>query len=159
MGVKPSNFTLSVLVKLANRGKRPDKAFELCKEITQKYHFRLNIHVYNNLVHACTAHGNSQKGIATLEKLLSERVRPDMRTYALLLRGCISEGSAQDADGLLRSALGVEGGHPSLARFPASAVRPNERLPADLMMEIIHGIERLPRQQSISMKLRKDLNM
>merc|ERR1719145_143564 len=31
-GVAPSNFTLSVLVKLANRSHRVEKAFELCED-------------------------------------------------------------------------------------------------------------------------------
>ena len=51
-GVRPSNFTLSVLVKLASRGHRLERVFEFCEEISRKYHFRLNIHVHNNLMHA-----------------------------------------------------------------------------------------------------------
>merc|ERR1712032_1390749 len=54
-GVRPSNFTLSVLVKLARRSRQPEKAFELCKELAQQYNLRLNVHVYNNLIHACTS--------------------------------------------------------------------------------------------------------
>merc|ERR1719410_505159 len=33
-GVQVSNFTLSVLVKLATRSRRPEKAFDLCKELS-----------------------------------------------------------------------------------------------------------------------------
>ena len=47
-GVRPSNFTLSVLVKLASRSHRLERALELCEEISRKCRFRLNIHVYNN---------------------------------------------------------------------------------------------------------------
>merc|ERR1719220_458835 len=59
-GVRPSNFTLSVVAKLAIRNKRPEKAFELCEQISHNYHIRMNIHVYNNLVQACTCVDDNQ---------------------------------------------------------------------------------------------------
>merc|ERR1719388_429803 len=39
-GVQPSNFTLSILVKLMNRARRLEQAFALVEEITQTYNFR-----------------------------------------------------------------------------------------------------------------------
>merc|ERR1719313_2980899 len=38
-GVKPSNFTLSVLVKLVGRARKLDEAFSLVEQITKKYKF------------------------------------------------------------------------------------------------------------------------
>merc|ERR1719203_623870 len=80
-GVRPSNFTLSVLVKLATRSRRPEKAFDLCKELAQKYNLRLNVQVYNNLVHACTTNLDMQHALQVLEQMLQEKIRPDVRTY------------------------------------------------------------------------------
>eukprot|EP00408_Alexandrium_pacificum_P066515 CAMPEP_0171177104 /NCGR_PEP_ID=MMETSP0790-20130122/12071_1 /TAXON_ID=2925 /ORGANISM="Alexandrium catenella, Strain OF101" /LENGTH=903 /DNA_ID=CAMNT_0011641999 /DNA_START=90 /DNA_END=2797 /DNA_ORIENTATION=- len=62
-GVSPSNFTLSVVVKLANRAKRPERAFELAEELSRKYHLQLNVHVFDNLVHACTNHGDMRRAV------------------------------------------------------------------------------------------------
>merc|ERR1719413_177588 len=62
-GVAPSNFTLSVLVKLASRCKRPEKAFQLSEEISQKYNFKLNVHVYNNLLQTSLHHSTVQRSI------------------------------------------------------------------------------------------------
>merc|ERR1719359_2372472 len=42
-GVPPSNFTLSILVKLMNRARRLDRAFALVEEITKKYNFWPNV--------------------------------------------------------------------------------------------------------------------
>merc|ERR1719456_1337361 len=39
-GVKPSNFTLSVLVKLYNRSRNLDKGFDVVEQITKKYRFK-----------------------------------------------------------------------------------------------------------------------
>merc|ERR1719456_887370 len=57
-GVPPSNFTLSVLVKLCSRAKILNRAFEIVEEISSKYKFRLNVHVYTNLIQACILHND-----------------------------------------------------------------------------------------------------
>merc|ERR1719182_593262 len=48
-GVQPSNFTLSILVKLMNRARKLDQAFALVEGITKRYNFKANVHVYTNL--------------------------------------------------------------------------------------------------------------
>merc|ERR1719284_1359250 len=85
-GVQPSNFTLSVLVKLMNRARRLDQAFTLVHEITQKYNFKPNVHVFTNLVHACISNKQLSRGMKVLEQMVTERVVPDSRTYAILVR-------------------------------------------------------------------------
>merc|ERR1719428_429940 len=47
--VRPSNFTLSILVKLMNRTRRVDQAFSIVQEMSQKYDIKPNVHVYTNL--------------------------------------------------------------------------------------------------------------
>merc|ERR1719214_182494 len=42
-GVAPSNFTLSILVKLMNRARRLDRAFSIVEEISKKYRFHPNV--------------------------------------------------------------------------------------------------------------------
>merc|ERR1719482_460014 len=66
-GVRPSNYTLSVLVKMANRGKKLGKAFELYKELSSKHNFRMNVHVFGNLIQACIAHREVSRGMSVLE--------------------------------------------------------------------------------------------
>merc|ERR1712151_438993 len=84
-GVAPTNFTLSVLVKLASRCKQPEKAFQLSEDISQKYSFKLNVHVYNNLVQTCMYNSTIQKSLEVFSKMVREAVKPDVRTYKLLL--------------------------------------------------------------------------
>merc|ERR1719393_103489 len=54
-GVAPSNFTLSLLVKLMNRARRLDRAFSIVEEISKKYRFHPNVHVYTNLIQGCAS--------------------------------------------------------------------------------------------------------
>jgi len=148
-GVRPTNFTLSVLVKMANRGRKVNKAFELCEELSAKYSFRLNVHVFSNLVHACVQHNDLPRGIAVLERMLQERVRPDMRTYSLLLKACIETRKGKDADGILRAAMGLSDPHLQLANFSKAAMQPLGGLPADLISEVLQGLLDVCREESL----------
>jgi pentatricopeptide repeat protein len=115
-GVQLSNFTLSVLVKLMNRAYRVDQAFSLVQDISKKYKFKLNVHVYTNLIQACISNRQVSRAMDTLETMVKENVYPDSRTYKLLVRGSIASGCYEQADALLRGALGLQGAHWIVAR-------------------------------------------
>jgi pentatricopeptide repeat protein len=139
-GIKPSNFTLSVLVKLASRSRRLDRAFLLCEELSQKYDLRLNVHVYNNLIQACIAHKGLQSAFKVVERMLRQKVRLDTRTYTLLLQACADAGEAQDVAGLIRAAAGLDGVHPLLADAPRNFLQPHGGLPSQLLSDMVQGI-------------------
>merc|ERR1719238_2622879 len=106
-GVRPSNFTLSILVKLVNRGRRLDKAFAIVADVTQRYNFKANVHVYTNLVQGCVVNQQLSRGMGVLEQMLAERIAPDSRTYSILVRASISKGLFTQAADLLKGALGL----------------------------------------------------
>merc|ERR1719327_1139124 len=85
-GIPPSNFTLSLLVKLMNRARRLDQAFVLVEDITKKYNFHPNVHVYANLVQACISGQQLPRAVGVLEQMIKERISPDSRTYTILVR-------------------------------------------------------------------------
>jgi len=120
-GVRPSNFTLSILVKLASRAAKLDKAFELAQGLSQKYKFRLNGHVYTNLLQGCTCHQDYKRALSVLEWMLKERVRPEARTYVLLIRGCMAAGDCTSAAEVLRLACGLPCNLPQFSQFGESA--------------------------------------
>lgn len=140
VGIKPSNFTLSILVKLASRSKRLDAAFDLSAAIATKYRFKLNVHVFSNLVHACVNHKDLPRATGVLERMLRERVRPDVRTYSLLLKGLIAAGERKEAAGVLRVALGLPDAHERLAGFSPSICKPDGGVPKPLVSEVLEGI-------------------
>uniref|UniRef100_A0A7S4VAR9 Pentacotripeptide-repeat region of PRORP domain-containing protein n=1 Tax=Alexandrium monilatum TaxID=311494 RepID=A0A7S4VAR9_9DINO len=150
-GVQPSPFTLTVLVKLANRGKRPDRAFEIVEELTKKYHLQLNFHVYANLVHTCTAHGDLNRAVQVLERMGRQRVRPDVRTYTLLIRAFIEAGKLPEVAGFISLACGIRGElPPGLMGLAGSShdLQLRGELPQDLLREAMEamagrGAERL----------------
>jgi len=155
-GVRPSNFTLSVLVKLATRSRRPEKAFELCKELAQQYNLRLNVQVYNNLIHACTSNQDMQHALQVLEQMLTEKIRPDARTYTLLLRGSIACGDVWETAGLLRAAYGLHGAHPTIAKFDNYSTKSSGKLSLDVVTEILEGLVH-KRNMEVMVHLLRDL--
>jgi pentatricopeptide repeat protein len=157
-GVRPTNFTLSVLVKLGNRGKKIDKAFELVDEMTKKYGFRANVHVFANLVQACVNHRDLPRGLRVLESMVQERVRPDIRTYSLLIKAFVDARQPIEAAGLVRAAVGLRGPHPCLSKFPAEALRCQGALPGDLISETLLGISGPCHEQRLASALLNDLN-
>jgi len=113
-GVHPSNFTLSILVKLMNRARRLDRAFSIVEEISTKYKFTPNVHVYGNLVQACCSNQQIPRGLNVLEEMVHKRVTPDSRTYTILIRSSISRGMFDQAAGLIRGAMGLSDALPFL---------------------------------------------
>merc|ERR1719491_1971782 len=155
-GVSPSNFTLSVLVKLANRSRRPEKAFQLTEDLCAKYNIRLNVHVFNNLIHVCTASNDLSRAYQTVERMLTEKVRPDARTYLLLLRGCMRLKAPADAAGFLRAAGGLSGAHHIFKHY-AHMAQPKGGLPMDTVSEALEGISRSCHDEALVAQLCREL--
>jgi len=158
-GVRPSNFTLSVLVKLASRGKRLDEAFELCEEISRTQGFDLNVHVYNNLVQACIHHGDIKRGVSVLATMARRRTAPDQRTYKLLLHATARAADLDGTAGVLRAAAGLSPTHPALAGVDKAVLRPVGGLPSDLICEVLESVAAATtdRGGALAMKLLAEL--
>jgi len=138
--VKPSNFTLSVLVKVGRRSTASlDCIFETCDVIAARNRFRYNVHVFTNLVHACVDRKDLARAHEVFQQMIQERVRPETRTYTLLLKGLVQSGELRLAEGILRAALGL----PGAARHVRGDVRVahmKDGLPKPLVAEIVDGI-------------------
>merc|ERR1719252_352862 len=53
LGVKPSNITFSILVKMYGKAKQLDKAVQMMEMMENEYQERPNLVVYTCLIHAC----------------------------------------------------------------------------------------------------------
>jgi pentatricopeptide repeat protein len=153
--VTPSNFTLSILVKMMNRARKLNSAFSLVDEITSKYGFKANVHVYTNLIQACISNRQLQKGMNVLETMMKEQIAPENRTYAILVRACISHGQFEQAIGLLRGALGLLGSSPILATSPALATC--QSLDYALVNEALVSLAEYKQAQEAAVSLLSDI--
>merc|ERR550537_934833 len=77
--IPPSNFTLSLVVKLMSRARRLNSAFDLVEEISSKYRFKPNVHVYTNLAQACITNRSLGRAVSVLEKMVNLGINPENR--------------------------------------------------------------------------------
>jgi len=155
-GINPTNFTLSVLVKLCNRGGRLEEAFRLTEEISKQFGFKLNVHVYSNLVQACISHKKLPRAFEVFERMLTAGVRPDGRTYKLLLQAFATAGEHVFVADLLRAALGLPGMSPHLERFGAR-VRPEGGLPKDVVNDVLKNLADSVQGETLAVRLLRDI--
>jgi len=134
--VNPSNFTLSVLVKMMSRARRLEQAFSLVEDLSKKYNFRPNVYVYTGLVQACIFNQQLPRAMNVLEQMVTERIAPEGRTYAILLRASMSKGLFKQAADLLSGALGL----PDALPFLQQPVAVCHGLDHALVNEVLGGL-------------------
>merc|ERR1740138_1064475 len=88
-GIPPSNYTLSMLVKLMGRCKRLNQAFAMIDDIRKEYGLKINVQVYTCLIQGCFNANQPAKAIALHEKVIKEGLHPDAMVYTVLVRGCV----------------------------------------------------------------------
>ena len=101
-GVAPSNYTLSMLVKLLGRCRRLNQVFTMVDELTGEFGFRPNIQVYTCMIQACFHNRQPAKAMALYEQILADGLRPDEKTNVVLVRGHLQVGLVDKAVQLVR---------------------------------------------------------
>lgn len=107
-GIPPSNYTLSVIAKLANRSKKPKMAFKIVEALRMEYGLKLNMHVYNNLIHAAILDNDLMKAQELFATMLENKIQPDGRTYAMVLRATVTHKLDALANVMLHIAFGMK---------------------------------------------------
>jgi pentatricopeptide repeat protein len=105
--VQPSNYTLSILVKLMGRCRRLKQAFSLVEEVSKEFHVKINIQVYTCLIQACFHNRQASKAIALHDQMIEEGLFPDEMTYSALVRGCLQASLVDKAVHIAKCAYGV----------------------------------------------------
>mmetsp|Transcript_33761 Transcript_33761/g.66419 ORF Transcript_33761/g.66419 Transcript_33761/m.66419 type:complete len:429 (+) Transcript_33761:2-1288(+) len=120
-GIQPSNYTLTVMVKLMGQSRRVDRAFELVDTITHKYRFRMNSHVCGALIQACLSARDPLRAATVCERSIRERLQLEPRTCQHLIRCLLNAAHTVRAVSLLRAMTGIHGGdarsNPGLGAF------------------------------------------
>jgi pentatricopeptide repeat protein len=135
-GIRPSNYTLSILVKLASHARRLDQAFQLVDELTKKYRFKPNAPVYGNLIQACLSNKELPKALEVLERMAQDKVHPEMRAIGSVIRACISYGYFDHCGFVLRGALGL----PCTAKYPSASDKASIKGLEDLTNEVLASL-------------------
>merc|ERR1719160_1252318 len=92
-GIAPSNFTLSILVKLYGRSQDLDTALRHVEAMPAKYGFVANDQVYTCLVAACANCGRMAQAYEVFRKLAS----PDAKAYQTVITGALKHNDVSGA--------------------------------------------------------------
>merc|ERR1719235_2179535 len=149
--VRPSNFTLSILVKLLGRSRRLNQAFAMVEETCKRFDLQANIHVYTCLIYACFQNRQMPRALQLHESMITEAgVEPDERTYAVLARGCLGAGSCEKAANVVRAAYRLN---------PQGLVMP-KRAPGieiRVLEEVMNALSAAPNAEQLAVPLLADL--
>jgi pentatricopeptide repeat protein len=155
-GVRPSNFTLSVLVKLSSRGKGLEATFTLVEQLKAQFGLRPNTFVYSNLVHACVTHKDFHRAVQVLDQMLRERVKPDTRIYTLLIENSLKCGNYLLTIDLLRASLGLSEAQSRWASSGRTS-QPQGGIPAHLVTSTVECLVHRGDQEQRVASLLQDL--
>merc|ERR1719359_1690138 len=121
-GTAPSNYTLSILVKLMGRARRLDQAFTLIEELCAKHGFRPNIQVYTCLIQACIHNRKIDRAMQLHDTMIEEAgCQPDQKLYSALGRGCLQAGFLQKAARVIRAAYQLPGHDMAISKWGSAA--------------------------------------
>eukprot|EP00928_Gymnodinium_smaydae_P022070 TRINITY_DN18654_c1_g2_i1.p1 TRINITY_DN18654_c1_g2~~TRINITY_DN18654_c1_g2_i1.p1 ORF type:complete len:1124 (-),score=225.40 TRINITY_DN18654_c1_g2_i1:67-2994(-) len=109
-GIRPSNYTLSILVKLLGHARRLGQALRMVDDVSKQNGFRPNVQVYTCLVQACILNRRLQQALELHETMVSDAsCRVDDKFYAVLAKGCLQMKEPLKAVQVVRAAYQLAG--------------------------------------------------
>jgi len=127
--VKPSNFTLTVMIKRYGRAGDLSKACECANTYPERFGFKINVHALTCLISACLANRQLGRALKVFDRMRAEGPAPDAMAYEKLVNGCLRSGDIDTACDLVEHAYGLKGpiGHMSSlpgTKCPSGVVTP-----------------------------------
>jgi pentatricopeptide repeat protein len=148
--VQPSNYTLSILVKLLGRSRRLQQAFTMVEDTCKRFDFQANIHVYTCLLQACIQNRQLSRALVLHDSMITQAgVQPDSKTYSVLARGCLTSGSTDSLAAIVRCAYGL----------PSKLVKPDwaPGLEPRVLEEVMSSLSGNPTAERVAVPLLADL--
>jgi len=89
-GISPSNYTMSILVKLLGRSKRLQDAANLVDRFRNEFGLRPNLQVYTCLIQACLFNKKTTKAMDLYNLMVGDLGRlPDQKAHTVMIEGLL----------------------------------------------------------------------
>jgi len=109
-GICPSNYTLSILVKLLGHARRLNQAFQMVEDLSCQNGVRPNVQVYTCLVQACTLNRRLERALALHDAIVADPgCALDDKFYGVLARSCLQLHQPLKAAEVVRAAFQLQG--------------------------------------------------
>lgn len=110
-GIPPSNYTLSILVKLLGRTRQLARSFQIVEDLSSRHGLRPNVQVYTCLMQSCFMNRKLERALEVHDTMIAKGCMPDEKLYVALVRGCLQLNAPQKADDVVRAAFRMPGGN------------------------------------------------
>merc|ERR1719198_2317977 len=108
-GVAPSNYTVSIMIKLLGRQRRLSQAFAMVEGLIKDQGIRPNIQVYTCLMQACFSNKQLGKALAVHDQCVESGCALDEKAYVALASGCVQARAPEKAADVVRCAFALPG--------------------------------------------------
>ncbi|UKJ88899.2 pentatricopeptide repeat containing protein [Theileria orientalis] len=126
--IPPSNFTLTILIKMYGRSGHLDKVFELADELPKRYNFSINTHVYTCLMSACITNGKYAMVLDIYKYMKKNGVKPDAKTFETIIQGLSRGGLFREAAQVVMEVYSLSNSNNGEAQIPNINSKVLERL-------------------------------
>lgn len=109
--IKPSNFTLGILVKMHGRRGQLDKAFQVLEELPRRHGLQPNTQVKAALMSACLNNQDVKQALEVFRSLQAGPQGADAKAYGAMIAGMLRCGHAEEAVRLVEEAYGLSAEH------------------------------------------------
>mmetsp|Transcript_72309 Transcript_72309/g.128137 ORF Transcript_72309/g.128137 Transcript_72309/m.128137 type:complete len:1024 (-) Transcript_72309:42-3113(-) len=146
-GVKPSTFTLGILVKMYGRRKQLGKAFETMEEIPRKYGFKPNPQVKTCLICACLNNNDFDSALRVFQELRTSEQGADWKTYSSMISGALRQGRVEQAIIFVEEAYGIN------ANTDGKGLPPGQSLDTESIEQILRALVQRGQMESVGIPL------
>jgi pentatricopeptide repeat protein len=147
-GVRPTNFTLGIIVKMYGARNELHKAFEVLVDWSERYGLKPNTQVKNCILCACVKNRNIDLAYKVYGEIKSCGESIDVKSYNCLVHANIQLGRLQEAVDLVREAYGL--GQPR-------GLPMHQTLQDDKLEKLMHALTRKKLMESLGMPLLESL--
>eukprot|EP00930_Biecheleria_cincta_P037912 TRINITY_DN2605_c0_g2_i1.p1 TRINITY_DN2605_c0_g2~~TRINITY_DN2605_c0_g2_i1.p1 ORF type:complete len:1113 (-),score=243.30 TRINITY_DN2605_c0_g2_i1:322-3537(-) len=96
--VKPSNYTMSIMVKLLGRSRRLPDALKLVTKYRDEHGLKPNLQVFTCLIQACLLNKKVAKAMSLYGEMISDLgALPDRKAHTILIDGLLAAGAFNEA--------------------------------------------------------------
>lgn len=139
--VRPSNYTVGILVRMYGRRRQLDKAFEVVRELPQKWGLVPNAQAKACLMYTCLNNGAMEKAFGVFEELKGMGPYVEAKVYGPLIGSCVRKGMLDRAVELVDEAYGLQDPtRPGLKR--QRRLRPGDVLDPEGIEQLLVQLER-----------------
>jgi pentatricopeptide repeat protein len=142
--VKPSNFTLGILMRMYGRRRQVQKAFDVLEQLSKKHGLNPSARVKICLMCTCLNNNEMRKAYELFEDIKSSGQGVDAKSYNALIQANTKQGNLQEAVRLVEEACGL-GSQRGLAS--------GQTLESDIIEQLLRSLGRKGKGDSVAVPL------